>query len=232
MTTRHPTSRKVQRQAESQEDAFIAGVLETTTWAKQNARRLTIAAIVIVVAAALALYYRNYRTGLRDRAETELSQVRTSALSGNAALAVRDLEAYLARFGGTPAADEARLLLAKAYLETGEAQKAADLLGEQAGQLGRPMGVAAALLLATAQQSLGQPDAAIQTYLRVADGAETQYLQMTALEAAARIRFEQGDAAGAAALYDRILAALPEDSPDRPVIQMRRAEAAARGSGA
>jgi len=230
MTTRHPTARRVQRDAQAPDDVLVSTVLETSVWAKQNARRLTYGVVVAVVALVLGLYYRNYRAGLRDRAETELSQVRTSALAGNAALAVRDLEAYLARFGGTAAAPEARLLLGKAYLESGESQKAVDLLRDQAGAVGEPMGVAAAILLAAAQEGLGQPEAAIATYLRVADGAAAEYQRMTALESAARLRLEQGDAAGAVALYDRILGLLPEDSQDRPVIEMRRAEAAARGS--
>jgi predicted negative regulator of RcsB-dependent stress response len=229
--TRHPTARKLPHDAQAKEDAFIAGVLETTTWARQNSRRLAITAIVIVAATLIALYYRNYRAGLRERAETELSQVRTTALAGNAALAVRDLEAFMTRFGSTPAAAEARLLLAKAYLESGEAQKAVDLLADQARDVGSPLGVSATLLVASAQESLGQPDAAVQTLLRVADGAEAEYQRFSALEAAARLRFEQNDAAGAVALYDRILSALAEDSPDRQVIQMRRAEAAARGQG-
>lgn len=225
---RHPTSRRVQRDAHTDEDAFIAKVMETVAWAKENSRRLTIAAIVLIIATLSLLYYRNQSTRLRDRAETELSQVRTAALAGNAALAIRDLEAYLARFGNTAAAPEARLLLGKAYIETGDTQGAIDLLRDQANDLGSPMGVATAMLLAAAYEAAGQPDEAVATYLRVADGARVEYEQAIALEAAARLRFSQGDAAEAATLYDRILGILPEESPDRQLIEMRRAEAAAR----
>lgn len=226
---RHPTSRRVKRDAHADEDAFIAKVMETVGWAKANSRRLTIAAVVLIIATLSLLYYRNQSTRLRDRAETELSQVRTAALAGNTALAIRDLEAYLARFGGTAAAPEARLLLGKAYIETGNTQGAIDLLRDQAADVGDPMGVAAAMLLAAAYEAAGQPDEAVATYLQVADGAEMEYERATALEAAARLRFSQGDAEEAVTLYDRILGILPEDSPDRAIIEMRRAEATARG---
>jgi cytochrome c-type biogenesis protein CcmH/NrfG len=192
---------------------------------------ITITAIVVAIIVVGFLYYRNQSVRLRDRAETELSQVRTSALSGNAALAVRDLEAYLQRFGGTAAAPEARLLLGKAYIETGEASKTVVLLADQASDLSEATGVEAAMLVAAAQEAAGDPDQAIATYLRVGDDAPAVYQKVTALENAARVRFEQGDAAAAVETYDRILAIVPQDSPDRQVIEMRKAEAAARASG-
>ena len=48
------------------------------------------------------------------------------------------------------------------------------------------------------------------------------------VHAAARLRFSQGQATEAVTLYDRILGILPEESADRQIIEMRRAEAAAR----
>jgi len=231
MTPRHPTARKVQRETQPEEDAFVSKVLETSTWARQNSRMLTITAIVVAIVVVGFLYYRNQQVRLRDRAETELSQVRTSALSGNAALAVRDLEQYLQRYGSTGAAPEARLLLGKAYLETGEAAKAEDLLRDQAADVSTAMGVEAAMLVAAAQEAAGQPEQAITTYLRIGDRALANYQKVTALENAARVRNEQGDAAGAVEVYDRILAIVPDDSPDRQIIEMRKAEAAARESG-
>lgn len=227
---RHSKARRGQHEAPTDEDAFIGTVMEATTWARENSRRLVVAAVVITIAVLSFLYYRNQSVRMRDRAETELSQARTSALSGNAALAIRDLEAFLARFGSTAAAAEARLLLGKAYIETGEATKAIELLRAQATEVGSPLGVSAAMLLGAAYESAGQPDQAVEVYVRVADRSGEEYQAMTALESAARVRFEQGDAAGAVALYDRILETLPEDSPDRAVIEMRKAEASARGA--
>ncbi len=231
MTPRHPTSRRVQREAPPEEDAFVAKVLETSSWAREHSRLITITLIVVAIVVVGFLYYRNQSVRLRDRAETELSQVRTSALSGNAALAVRDLEAYLQRFGNTATAPEARLLLAKAYLETGEAAKAVDLLKEQATDLTSATGVEAAMLMGAAQEAAGEAEQAIATYVRVGDRAPADYQKASALEDAARVRFEQGDAAGAVEIYDRILQILPADSPDRQVIELRKAEAAARAAG-
>jgi tetratricopeptide (TPR) repeat protein len=218
MTPRHPTARRVQRENQPEEDAFVAKVLETSTWARENSRLITITTIVVAIIVVGFLYYRNQRVTLRDRAETELSQVRTSALSGNAALAVRDLETFLQRFGETAAAPEARLLLGKAYIETGEPAKTVVLLKDQAADPTSSMGFEAA----------AEPDQAVATYLQIGDRAPADYQKATALENAARVRLEQGNAAGAVEIYDRILSIVPDDSPDRPVIEMRKAEAAAR----
>jgi hypothetical protein len=53
-----------------------------------------------------------------------------------------------------------------------------------------------------------------------------------ALERAAALRLQQGNATGAAELYERAMKTLPEDSPERSVYQMRIAEVQASGARA
>ena len=231
---RHPTARRTQRQAAPPDDVFVESVLESSVWAKQNVRLLTIATTVVLVLVAGFLYYRNYRSRLRDVAETQLTQIRTTLLAGNAALAISDLDSFLSRFGSTPTAVEARVLLARAHLENQEPQKAIDVISSQARDLQAPLGVQSAMLLADAYVSAVQEDRAVEVLLRVGTDAPFDYQRRLALETAARIRFEQGNAQAAVDLYDRILTDLPIESPERPVYQLRRAEAAAKlstGSG-
>jgi hypothetical protein len=47
--TRHPTARRVHRQDSAPDDAFIAGVLETSAWAKQHSRTLIVGGIIAAV---------------------------------------------------------------------------------------------------------------------------------------------------------------------------------------
>lgn len=228
---RHPVARRVQRQSTHGDDVFVERVLEGSVWIKENARTLVIALVALIVLTLGFVYYRSTSARLRDVAETELTTIRQTVLAGNAALAVRDLETFLDRFGGTKAAEEARLLLGRAYLDNGEPQKAIDLFQNEVGDLGTPMGVQAGMLLAGAYEMAAQPDQAIATYLRIGERARFDYQKQLALDNAARIRFERGDAAGAVELYDRILQIVPASSPDRQVYELRRAEAAARAQG-
>jgi hypothetical protein len=106
MTTRHPTARRVHRPETQPDDAFVAGVLETTAWARKHQRILIIGGIAAaVLVTALVLWLTN-RASTRERAATEISQVRAVALSGNAPLAIRELEQFVARYGRTPAGQE------------------------------------------------------------------------------------------------------------------------------
>jgi predicted negative regulator of RcsB-dependent stress response len=229
---RHPGARKVQRQQQAQpDDVFVERVLETSVWAKENSVRLIVGGIVVVAALLLFLYYRNYRAVLRDRAETQLSAIRTTVLSGNAALAIRDLETYMASYGDTDAGREARLLLGRAALDNGEPQRAIDALSGNVSDLEEPLGVPGAFLLAAAYEAAGQGDQAVAEYLRIADAAPHEYQRHDALEAAGRIRLQTGDPQGAVEIYDRLLAAMPESDPQKSVIELRRAEAAARARG-
>jgi tetratricopeptide (TPR) repeat protein len=209
----------------------VERVLETTVWAKRHRRTLILAGAALAVLILALVYMRASSAAMRRNAETQLTQLRPTVLSGNAPLAIRDLETFLGRYGDTPTAREARVLLGRAYLENGEGQKAVDLLREQANDATDPLGVQSAMLLGAAYESLAQPANAVGVYLRVGDSARFDYQKQLALDAAARVRLETGDAAGAVELYDRILTIVPENGPDRPVYELRRAEAAARIPG-
>jgi predicted negative regulator of RcsB-dependent stress response len=224
--TRHPTARRVHRQ-EAPDDAFIAGVLETSAWAKQHSRTLIIGGIIAAVAITSLVLFLTSRSNQRAQAATQLTQVRAVAMSGNAALSIRELEQFLARYGNTPAAAEARLLLGRAYLENGQVQQAQQTVQSLARNLREPMGVNAAFLLAAAYEAAQEPHRAEDVYLRAANDAPFLFQRQDALDNAARIRLQRGEAAGAVELYQRLLELTPQANTERPIFELRLGEAQA-----
>jgi predicted negative regulator of RcsB-dependent stress response len=227
MKTRHPTARRVHRQDASPDDAFVAGVLETSVWAKQHRRTLVIAAVVVAVAVIALVLVLNNRSTTRAAAAEELVRVRAVTMSGNMPLAIRDLEQFLTRYSGTPSAAEARLHLGRAYLETRQASQAIDVLRPLARDAGNDLGANAAFLTAAAHEMLQEPHRAEEVYLRVASDGRFLFQRQEAFDNAARIRLQRGDAAGAVQLYERALAITPQTHQDRQVLELRLGEARA-----
>lgn len=227
--TRHPAARRIHQQ-ESSDDALTAKLLQLILWAKRNLRVLTTAAVVIVLATMATTYSLNMREARSAEAVLQLNEVRQTALSGNHALALRDLESFIARFSGTASADEARLLLAQIALESGEAANAIEVLQPVARKSDTPLGTSAAFLLAAAYEQNGDATQAETTYLRIADQARLGYQRREALEQAARIQEAQGDAAKAVELYQRLVSETQENTPERSIAELRLAEATARAN--
>jgi predicted negative regulator of RcsB-dependent stress response len=225
--TRHPAARRVHQQG-TPDDALTERLLHLILWARKNLRVLATTAVVIVLAVLATLYSLNMREARRAEASLRLNEVRQTALSGNHALALRDIEAFIARFSGTPSADEARLLMAQISLEDAQPAKAIEALNTLAGKAGTPLGTSAAFLLAAAYDQNGDAAQAEATYLRIADQAAMGFQRREAIEQAARIRTEQGDAAKAVELYQRLVGMTHEDSPERGIAELRLAEARAR----
>jgi predicted negative regulator of RcsB-dependent stress response len=223
---RHPTARRIHRET-SPDDAFVEGALQTTVWVREHQRILMTGIIAVVVLGLAFLWYRNNTRRIREAAAVEILQVRQMAQTGNPALTIRDAEAFVERFGGAPAALEARLMLGQAYLESNQPDQAVEAVAEIADDLRNPSGVSAAMLTAAAHESATRFDEAERVLLRIANDAPFDYQKVAALDNAARIRVERNQPGEAVQLYDRILGILPEDSQDRPIFEMRRAEAAA-----
>jgi predicted negative regulator of RcsB-dependent stress response len=223
--TRHPTARKIHR--EVPESVLLERLLEANAWVREHGTiALGGAALVLLLAIGFA-YFRYTSSALAERAAIQLFQLRSTAATGNPAITIRDAEAFLDRFGRTPSAVEAKLLLAQAQLESGQADQAIQITRSLADDLDTHPGVSAAFLLAAAYEMNSRYKEAEDVYLRIAEGAQFEFQKANALDAAAMLRLEQSNAAGAVELYDRLLRELPENSPDRPIYQMRRGEAAA-----
>jgi tetratricopeptide (TPR) repeat protein len=225
--THNPSARRVHRADAGGDDAFVAGVLETTAWAQQNRQRLIIGGVVAIIAVLAIVLIGSNRASKRENAARGLVSIRNVAASGNNQLAIADMEKFMRSYGGTPAAAEVRLLLARAYLQEGQAQKAIDTVRDQASRVGDVMGVNAAFLLAAAHEAAQQSQQAEDVYLRVADGAEFLYQKQEALDNAARLRIARGDAPGAVQLYDRLFSITPQTHASRQVYELRAGEARA-----
>lgn len=227
---RHPNAPRVQKKDEP-DDVFVARLLQLTAWAKANTRLLVTAAAILVLIVLGGLHYRNVQHAQFVESELRLVEIRQTAMTGNRALVIQDIETLLVTYGSTRAADEARVLLARLYLEEGRPEDAIDAVRELSSQPGRPLGAPAAFLLAAAYEAMGDFETAESTYLRIADRADLPYQRREALDFAARIRLDQGDVDRAVELYERLLGMIADDSPERSFYEMRLAEARAMGRG-
>jgi predicted negative regulator of RcsB-dependent stress response len=225
--TRHPTARRVHRQDSAPDDVFVARVLESSAWAKQNSRMLITGGIIAAIVIVGLVYFVSSRRATESQAAAQLTQVRAVSMSGNNPLAIRELEQFLARFDGTAAAEEARLMLGQAYLQAGQPQQAQEAVQPIAGDRSSGLGINAALLLAASYEAAQEPHRAEEVFLSLADDARFLFQRQDALDNAARIRLQRGDAAGAAELYQRLLDITPQSNTERPIFELRLGEALA-----
>ncbi|MFQ5537493.1 MAG: tetratricopeptide repeat protein [Gemmatimonadota bacterium] len=233
MTKRHPVSRRrKQVQGEDPDDLFIAKTLEFSGWARSNQTLITVVVVVAVVLVAGWIYYGNYRESLTQQAGNELEQIHQTLALQDMASAKDQLATFLQRFGNTPYADEARLLLGQIYLETGSPDQAVVVLEPLGSRPRSPLELQAAALLATAYEQEDRWEDAVDLYLRIADRADLDFQVRDALAAAARLRANHGDPAGAAQLYERLLASMDQEDPLRGIFEMRLAEVRERAQKA
>lgn len=225
MTKRHPGQRRMaSERQEHEDDVFVANVLEIGNWAKRHQQALTVLGIMVVLAVAAGIYYRNYRATLIQQAANQLEQIQQSVALQDTQGAKDQLAVFLDRFDGTPYAGEARMLLGELYLRSDDAQQAIAVLEPMAVSPRDPLELQAGSLLGVAYEQEKRWADAEATYLRIADRSELDFQVRDALAAAARIRRQQGNNDGAAELYRRILASMDENAQDRGLYEMRLAE--------
>lgn len=222
-------SKQSARAAAGSDDIVAARALELAAWARRNARIVVATTVVVGAILGGAIWYYFFHQPQREaRAAVQFQQVERTVAAGNPTLAQRDLEAFVRRFDGTVQADEARLMLARQYLETNQAAKAIPVLNEVSADVDNPLGAQAGLLLGAAQAQANQVDAAIQSLLGVANGSETLYYQQEALSDAALLHQQAGRYREAAELWRRLVGTAEEGSLERSVYEMRLAEAEGR----
>lgn len=233
MAKRHqtPTRRPGQGRPSDDDDAFVAGVLQFSNWAKANQKILVIFSVALVAVVLLTLSYVNQRGRQIEQAGVELERIHATLNIGDPEAAKGALSQYLEQFGGTPYAGEAALLLGRLYLDSEQPELALRALDRAGIGLRDPLGAQAFTLRARAQEMSGDLAAAEETYLEVADGATMSFERSAARTDAARLKEAQGDWAGAADLYDRILQDMETADPDRGRFEMRLAEARVRAGG-
>jgi predicted negative regulator of RcsB-dependent stress response len=210
------------------DDVVLARAVQFSEWARRNVTLIAIGAVLAVVLLAALFWYRTDRQRRLDDAAIAFLQVEQSVMTGDDAMAVRDLQLFVQQHGATPYGDEARVLLGQVHLRAERTSEAINVLRPVAERLDRsPVGVQAALLLGTAQEMAGDTEAATQTYLQVADESERLFQRQEALMNAALLMQQAGDHAGAAELYQRLVSTAEPGSNDRLMFEMRLAEAEA-----
>jgi hypothetical protein len=225
MAKRQQPPRGRQARPESDEDAFVAGVLQAGSWAKANQTLVIALAVVVVVGVAGVIYLRNFQNQKLQAAAIELEAIQSIIAAGNPDAAKADLSLYLEQFAGTPYAGEAALVLAELYLDSDQPELALRSLTEAAIAASDPLGPQSIRLEARAHEASGDYGAAEAGYLSVAEATDMSFERRAAWADAARMRELQGDWAGAATLYGQILAGLDDDDPSRGLYEMRREEA-------
>ena len=225
---------------ETAEDALTARALGAWQWARENTQMVIVAGVVLAVAVGAGIYYYDYQQNLQMQAAQELERIHQTMAAAQPQTARTELESFLSRFGDTSYGTEARLLLAELHLRQNQPAEAVTALEPAAENIGDPLSVQAAFLLGASYEEAGRPGDAESLYLRIAEEADLGFQTRQALSDAARIRAQQGNYAGAADLYRRILDDLQavEEPPataesDRRTFQLRLAEmeAAAEGEG-
>lgn len=207
------------------EDAFVARIVEFSTWSSKNSQVLILFMVALVVVVVSIVYYVNYRQNVAVAAAQELETLHQIAAGGDVETARLRFAQYLERFGGTPYAGEARLALAQLHLQGGDAQQAIDVLDAASVRLSDPIGPQLALLRGRAHEDLGEFEAAERLYLQVAEEVELDFQRVQALQDAARLRTAMGNPGGAAELYEEILEGMSVDDPERGAIELRLGEA-------
>ena len=210
----------------SDEDSFVAGALQLTTWAQRSSRVLVLGGVAVAILVAGVFYYRDYQNKVRSAASTELRTIRFQLETGGGAEAVERIRTFLAQFSGSSYAKEAQVLLAHALLLQNRAGDAIDPAREAAsGDIGKDvLATRAAFLLAAAYEEVADTAAAIGVYEEIGRKARLTLEKRRGLEGAARLRSVGGDLLAAAELYDQLVELLPEDNPLRSLYQMRAAE--------
>ena len=129
MARRHTIAQKTPaRSAATVDDVFLEKTIAASSWAQRNRNFLGIGAVALAVLIGAGVYYLSYRRGHSERAAVELERVRTAVAFGDTATAKVELGNYIETFGGTPHANEARLLLGQLYLQGNQADQ-----GERTG---------------------------------------------------------------------------------------------------
>jgi tetratricopeptide (TPR) repeat protein len=220
----HPSTRRKPQTPHDQDDAFVAGVIDFSEWARTHRQTLTLGAVLVGLLIAGGLYYVGFQRTLRIQAVNRLESIhQTIALSATED-AKAQLSTFLDSFDGTDQAREAVILLGRLHLESGDAAVAISVLERAALGFRDPIGIQANSLLARAYELQGRWPEAEDTYLEVADRAEFDFQVREALSNAARARRRQQDHVGAAELYERVLETLEDGDPDRGMYELRLAE--------
>jgi predicted negative regulator of RcsB-dependent stress response len=196
-------AKKKRKEEFSQEDRFLDFIEDGSAWVQAHTRAVLVISVGLALLAGGVLYYRSYRQSLRTRAAIELNQLRATLTVADA---VPRLTGFVARFDGTPAATEGRLLLAKIQLQSGQPQAALGVLDPITSEpVDVPSGYAVKLLLAEAYKNAGEYERALDQLDAIIDGAYVPYQRHRALAERGRLLAALGRLEEAEVAYQRLV---------------------------
>ena len=191
-------------------DPAVAAILEDDAgeslmeWARANSSKISMAGIVLVAAAAIALLWRASADKKEVRASQALAAAQSVVQSGNAALAQSDLQAMLRRYGGTTAAIQARLLLTQVYF--GQGKVAEGLKELDAVDAAGPYQASLHSLRAAGLEQSGKPAEAAAEYEKASAAAATDLGKASYQSDAARAYLAAGNTDAAKRIYEAMVA--------------------------
>lgn len=226
-----PTVTRSRRPAATIEsdDAFAMRAAELGEWAKRNIRRIMMVAGVAAALLVAAMAYFLWQQSRAAEASAEFLKVTASAAP--AQQRIPQLERFVAQYGGSEEAQEARLELASLYLDTNQPARAVPHAREVAGSRGA-LRYQGQMMLGAALSRSGNRAGALAAYRDASTTTELDFQRAEALTQAALLEEGAGNWQASAELYRQILADTKEGSLDRSVIEMRIAEVEGHLAGA
>lgn len=206
------------------DDAFTANVLRFWGWARNRTELLVAAVVVVILLGGGLFYFMNQQRQERAAAAAELETIQQSMPFADREELTGDLRDFLARYGGTPYAVEARLVLGEILLEQGSTSEAISTLSEVAPSFRDPLRLQATILLAVAYEEAEEWDDAADVYGQLREEAEFPYQRHDAAEGLARVHLAQGDTSAAVEVYRQLLQEIDAESEERDYVDMRLAE--------
>jgi tetratricopeptide (TPR) repeat protein len=171
-------------------------------WARLYSRELSIAGVILLALIGVLWLYRYSSTQQLRRADEQLLAPERSLAAGNIPLAQTDLKRIISRYGGTPAATQAAMLLAETYYSQG---KYVDGLGvlAKAPRSGASAPFAAGVegLIGDGYSEQNKPKDAAQHYLQAAAATPFPAEQVRWKATAARAYTNAADTAHALEIW-------------------------------
>lgn len=210
----------------SGEDVFVESATRAWTWINENLTTFLLLMAGLAMVVLGSLYYVNFRASVHEQAAAELAALRMSGAAPEAI--IPELESHIDRFDGTESADEARIVLGRMYLNSGQPSEAIRTLEAVQARPNHPVGYAARSLRAAAQEATGDTGAAIATWQALGREARFGFQRRQASAEAARIMAENGRLEEAAAILSRIAEEAVDDPAEAGVYRIRLGEINAR----
>ena len=184
-------------------------------WYTRHQRQITIGAVLIALLAFGVWFTRSAQIRKQEFAARELNQARVAAVAGNYQLAASDLSRIITAYGGTPAGQEAVLLLANVHMQQQQPGLAvAELQDFLDGGPQREFVGPAAALLGNALEEMGDAARAADAYDRAVEATPYALIKSEYLMDLGRVAWAMGDTARAAEAYEQII----DDGEDTPAV--------------